>query len=420
MKSRKHSQINLENFPDSPYAHELARDHGPWPFGPALEAEYVGMHLERVRLRIKAWFALNLLLAVIFSFVLSRQYGLRDAETLLHIGVLVPICLVLAWLPWSRSYQRFYLPATRALVPIFNVLIAVFSARAISMGQNEQVANVALNMMAVFLISGLLYREASLAAGAMLVAFIIALFAFETAGADVVKCLLTVTLTAGISALVQHDVAKSHRKSFLEGALIGELAARDGLSGLMNRRTFDEHLLRVWQHALRDRRSVAVLLIDIDHFKAYNDSFGHQAGDVALRSVASVIEQYARRPLDLAARFGGEEFAVIYYDLAVTHVSDMAERIRVAIEGLSAAPESRTAPPHASSMPLRPITVSIGVGMVLPTMGRTPHGAVQLADEALYAAKNAGRNRVLVKGTEEYELLTTGTFATLRTSGKSS
>ena len=145
-------------------------------------------------------------------------------------------------------------------------------------------------------------------------------------------------------------------------------------------------------------------MIDIDHFKRFNDESGHQAGDLALRAVADVIAGLARRPLDIAARYGGEEFAIVLYDLAVEHVADIAERLRLGVQSLevndlrvAGGPEFR-------------VTVSVGVGVAAPTMGRTPQGAVQLADEALYEAKGAGRNRVVMKGTEIYGLLETGAF----------
>jgi diguanylate cyclase (GGDEF)-like protein len=141
-------------------------------------------------------------------------------------------------------------------------------------------------------------------------------------------------------------------------------------------------------------------MIDVDHFKRYNDSFGHQAGDVALRTVAGLIQEFARRPLDLAARYGGEEFAMVFYDLSPANVQDIAERLikRVQAERINVA------------KPELGLTISIGVGLISPGIGRSPQGAVQLADEALYDAKRAGRNRVVVKDAEDYRLLSTGIF----------
>jgi diguanylate cyclase (GGDEF)-like protein len=161
--------------------------------------------------------------------------------------------------------------------------------------------------------------------------------------------------------------------------------------------------LQVWQHALREQRQVAVLMIDIDHFKLYNDTHGHQAGDLVLRGVASAIQGFARRPLDMAARFGGEEFVVILYDLALPQVQ-LADGLRKAVEGLGIAVQ------QSGASTAYGVTVSVGVSIAVPTIGRTPQGALQLADEAMYEAKQAGRNRVVVKGTEAYALLQTGRF----------
>jgi diguanylate cyclase (GGDEF)-like protein len=236
----------------------------------------------------------------------------------------------------------------------------------------------------------------------MIVTFAIVALAAGLPHGLLLKSLVMLSLTSVIAALVYWDVEQSYRRNFLEDALISELVARDSLSGLMNRRAFDEHLLRVWQHAQRDQRLIAVLMIDIDYFKQYNDDFGHQDGDLALRSVAGVIQGFARRPLDLAARYGGEEFAVILYDLALPYVEDTAERLRESVQSLPGLK--------------RQVTVSVGVGVAAPIVGRTPQGAVQLADEALYEAKQAGRNQIVVKGTDAYLLLDTGAFTSRRNS----
>jgi diguanylate cyclase (GGDEF)-like protein len=238
----------------------------------------------------------------------------------------------------------------------------------------------------------------------MLIAFATAASVSSLAPAMFVKSMVIMTLTTGIAAIIYWDVEKSYRNNFLEAALIDELISRDALSGLMNRRAFDDHLRRVWQQALRDNRSIAIVMIDIDHFKAYNDEFGHQAGDLALRSIASIIQGFARRPFDIAARYGGEEFAIVLYDLALQRVADTAELLREAVQNRQKTHGVPGAAVH------REVTVSVGVAVVTPAIGRTPAGALQLADEALYEAKQSGRNRVVIKDSEAYQHLVTGTF----------
>jgi len=190
------------------------------------------------------------------------------------------------------------------------------------------------------------------------------------------------------------------RRTFLERGLIAEMAARDGLTGLKNRRAFDEHLTRTWQRALRDRRQLTLVMIDVDHFKKFNDRYGHQAGDEALQRIAAVVDSFARRPLDLAARYGGEELVLILFDLSRQHAEQLAELVRAGVQNLQVSHID-----HAPGV----ATISLGVAIVHPTLERSPEGAVQLADEALYAAKREGRNRVRIFESE-YQGLSTGIF----------
>jgi len=265
---------------------------------------------------------------------------------------------------------------------------------------------------------GLMYRAALLSAAGLILSFAVNIAAAGLLSMMALRSLAALALSAVISAIVAKDVERSMRRGFLEDALIAEMVSRDGLSGLMNRRALDEHLLRVWQQAQRDRRTLAVLMVDIDHFKAYNDTFGHQSGDAILRAVAQRLSGFARRPLDLAARYGGEEFVVLLYDLSPAHVADIAERLRASVQNLRL---SEVVVPHAGPSPdassqdgsaaaAAGVTVSIGLAVVTPALGRNPQGALQLADEALYEAKKAGRNRVVIKGSEDYRVLRTGHF----------
>jgi diguanylate cyclase (GGDEF)-like protein len=157
----------------------------------------------------------------------------------------------------------------------------------------------------------------------------------------------------------------------------------------------------MWQQGLRDRRSLALLLIDVDHFKAYNDRYGHQGGDEALRRVAQVVQGFARRPMDMAARYGGEEFVLALFDMSGEFVQELAEELRQSILALQI--------PHEDSPTAPFVTASIGISVVRPKIGRTPDGAVQLADESLYSAKRGGRNCVKLVDSD-YALFTTGSF----------
>jgi diguanylate cyclase (GGDEF)-like protein len=183
--------------------------------------------------------------------------------------------------------------------------------------------------------------------------------------------------------------------------MLAEAAMHDGLTGIPNRRRFDDHLQRVWAQSIRERKHIALLFADIDHFKLFNDRYGHQAGDEALKAVASVLTSFARRPLDLAARYGGEEFAIVLFDTGRDHAVRIAEEIMAAVRDLAV--------PHADSGAARVLTISIGIACVVPAAKRSWEGLVQLADQALYAAKDSGRNQARVQEAE-YEHMKTGYF----------
>lgn len=181
---------------------------------------------------------------------------------------------------------------------------------------------------------------------------------------------------------------------------------RDALTNIGNRRMFDVHIDRLWNQATRTRVPVALLLVDLDHFKAFNDHAGHQAGDHCLSRVANVIAQSARRPLDVAARYGGEEFVVLLFDVKRDRVEELCRELHANLAALKI--------PHPASSVGPYVTVSIGAACVEPQVGRHHDGLIQLADEALYAAKEGGRNRTVVMD-REYATLNTGAFRVPRT-----
>jgi diguanylate cyclase (GGDEF)-like protein len=210
-------------------------------------------------------------------------------------------------------------------------------------------------------------------------------------------------LVNGIGAISCYQLELAVRRSFLESKELSELnkelgvlAQLDGLTGLNNRRSYDTFIERIWSQCKRDHVSLTLLLIDLDHFKAFNDQYGHQAGDDALKAVAEVIKSSAKRPFDFAARYGGEEFVIALYGTpefyggaAATDASKaLAESLRNGICQLRI--------PHAKSSTSKFLTVSIGVAVILPEAERSLAGSVQMADEALYQAKEGGRNRVVV------------------------
>ena len=194
-------------------------------------------------------------------------------------------------------------------------------------------------------------------------------------------------LTATAHDITERKMAEqrlAEERSELQG-----LAFRDGLTGLFNRRHFDRELGFQWQQQARteSERSLAVIMVDVDAYKSYNDHYGHQGGDDCLRTIAQAIANLARRPADVMARYGGEEFALILKETGQQDALLVAERIRQGIEALQL--------PHAASG-AGIVTISVGVAARRPCEGGTASELVAAADRALYAAKKGGRNRTCV------------------------
>ena len=167
---------------------------------------------------------------------------------------------------------------------------------------------------------------------------------------------------------------------------IERLSMIDQLTNIPNRRSFDEQLRAEWNRAIREQSPISLLMFDIDKFKDYNDTYGHQQGDTVLQAVAKVITQLARRSSDFAARWGGEEFVMLLPGTPLADALDIAEKIRVNIENevIPCAGNSTTK-----------VTVSIGVHTQIPAQENLSGAFLSAADKALYAAKAAGRNKVM-------------------------
>ncbi|HEX5048125.1 MAG TPA: diguanylate cyclase [Gammaproteobacteria bacterium] len=395
------SRPSLAAFPNSPYAAELARGAASRSFSPAIEAEYVRAHLVTNRAFVRVAAVLGVLLPALR--VLEQLMIGAVNRPLELVGVIFAASAVLAVLAWSPLYSRVYLPVAQVLVPIRGVVAAVGVAQVAALGQLELLMLMPLMVLGPFFFLGLRFRAALFAVAVSVVAFMAAAVYFGLPAPIASRSIVVLLMTIAACAIAARHLEKWSRTSFLEGHLIAELAEHDTLTGLKNRRVFDEHLDRLWEQAVDDGRAMALLMIDIDHFKAYNDRYGHQAGDHTLRRVAQALQPFVSRPLDVLARYGGEEFAVIFYDIDIDQARDVAERMRGAVGELAIE--------HHGSSGIGMVTISVGVAAVEPSPGRRSRGALQLADQALYEAKVRGRNRVELLDDVAHRVLVTGVFA---------
>jgi diguanylate cyclase (GGDEF)-like protein len=387
--------------PSSPRTTELARGYGSRFFSPPLELAYARLRLAENRTLIRVAAALALLLAA----------GRGSQQILLHawtrgelglyaVALLISAVLVIvAFSPW---FERVYLRFAQVAVPIRNVAVAITVASTASRGHLESLMLLPLLVIGPFFVLGLRYRAA-------LVAVVLTGLAYVTAAAGVglalpliVQSIALLSLVAVACGFVAQHLERVSRRSFLESHVIAELATRDALTGVKNRRVFDQQLDELWHQAIAQSCVLGILLIDVDHFKSYNDRFGHQAGDHALQRVAATLQSLTTRPRDVLARYGGEEFAVLLYDVDAAEAETLAEHMRRAVRSMALDRRGSATPSS--------VTISVGVAIVEPSRERRPRGALQLADQALYRAKVGGRNRVEVLDQRAHEALETGVF----------
>jgi diguanylate cyclase (GGDEF)-like protein len=212
--------------------------------------------------------------------------------------------------------------------------------------------------------------------------------AFEVGASDyVTKPIHWAVLRQRVRRLIQ----QSHLYKELEAAnqKLRRLASLDGLTQVANRRLFDERFEKEWLRLAREQASLSLIMCDVDFFKAYNDTYGHQAGDECLQQVARAITESVRRPADLVARYGGEEFAVILPNTESAGAVLVAESIRKRVQALAIV--------HATSTASKYITLSLGVASVIPLPSSLSATLILAADKALYQAKASGRDAVVLR-----------------------
>jgi diguanylate cyclase (GGDEF)-like protein len=384
-------------------AAQQLRNGFPWlRFSAPLEQEFRVAYREQMRGQIRAnlWLALALMMAffAVGHWALSRD--LNSGLDLIRIGLVVPVLLIALGITYSRLYERAFPPLVQILAPLFGSSVVLESLLAAQHGVSVFAA-VVLVVIGIYLLVGMLFYAALRSALIVFVAYVIAAPLMNLPDEQSVYNFVVLMCTNIVGATVCYALEKVHRTNYLEARLLTEMASRDGLTSIYNRRMLDEHLDKVWQQGGRERVFVALLLVDIDYFKAYNDYYGHQAGDECLKHVAKTLSHCARRPLDFTARYGGEEFAIVLYDARREYVEELMRQIQASMEGLALK--------HPASPVNKQLTVSIGAAWVLPKAERSHFGFVQLADEALYEAKGTGRNRAVIMD-KEYEDLSTGSF----------
>ncbi len=355
------------------------------------DAELEHQFLLSYRAAARPWIRMSLVVALttVLGFAVIDHWLLVGAR-LVHpdvwrFGLQLPLVLIMMVLTGPRLYMRWYQPAIQAAAPLFGVGTVLMAVEATP----EQLPLVAARLLLAafyFYFMLALTFQAALRTNLLLIAAYAAAALLGAIAPAVAIYSLWVLLCANfIGGAGCYALEYANRVAFLERRRLAEVATHDGLTGLLNRAALEEQARSLWQHAQVARLPVSVLLIDIDHFKAYNDRYGHQAGDRCLQEVAATIRAAVRRrPLDVVARYGGEEIAAILVGGDRAEAGAAAERVLQAVTELGIA--------HSGSSTRPYVTVSIGVTTVEPGGNYSHEAAVRLADLALYASKERGRN----------------------------
>jgi diguanylate cyclase (GGDEF)-like protein len=358
-----------------------------------LEQQFRDAHLERNLPRARSATAIYLGLVVVVTAInlLGGLTSLADSVLqpiyILRIGVACPALLLILAATYHRGLRKRYQTIAATAVIVTGVSVMTISGLAAASGQPQFQMGDVLVVVYATLFLGLLFRVVVIVAVSLVLAFVAIGVVLGVAQQDLIFAASVLVATGLMVVLSAGRVERLARTSFVETQLLNDIAERDGLSGLYNRRMFDTLTRRLWQQAQRDAESIQVILVDIDHFKRFNDLYGHQAGDDCIKKVAQIIARAAKRPLDFCARYGGEEFALVLYAPSGADPGALPEQIRRDVMA--------QALPHADSDAASVITVSVGSAIAEPGTKRSLAGLIQTADEALYRAKQIGRNRVL-------------------------
>ena len=380
----KLESARLKNALDS-----MERGRRPWrpglnlAFEPALEHEFLKHHAMSVLVLQR--------LAVLISTLLYVIFLAHDALTLRHysdpliagtlLAFVVPVNVGLMIATFMREPWRHTLRIARIGALFHTVGMLLVSGLSASRGGEGLYEFLILQLVYDFFLLGLVWSEARILA-LLTVCTAPALMAILNQNPDdIFHYAFFVTATAVLGSIGCHLQERSQRAAWLRAQLLHQMSERDPLTELFNHRAFysrGDHLIR---HARREGRNVAVLGVDIDYFKRFNDVYGHLAGDECLRQVAQIVSEHARRPLDMAARLGGEEFAVFLYDINRSNALARAEDLRESVKALQIPGKVR-------------ITVSVGVATATPLDTITMESIIGQADVALYRAKHDQRDCV--------------------------
>jgi diguanylate cyclase (GGDEF)-like protein len=375
----------------------------PWLyFPPAIESRF---ERDTGWARCKFLIVVGLTCLFMFDLFLVRDYQMLPdvfpQAVVVRLLILTPLALAMfaALFFNPRPWLREAMEATMMVLVVCGILYLLMESR------SPLADHAFYSLLLIVLFSNLIQRVRFwYAVVSSIVAMVLAAAAVPhidtmpaATGLGAMMSLVTATVLSLIANYnLEHEQRRNylvalrdvlHREQLVElNKELSVISTVDAVTGLANRHRLERYLAALWETALESGRPVTMLMLDIDHFKRFNDHYGHQAGDQCLKKVADIIRAQLRAKEDLAVRYGGEEFIIVLPDAGLIDGIRIGERIRRTLEALRL--------PHLASPEPHAVTVSIGVSCGKPSASLSPHELIEAADVALYNAKNRGRNRI--------------------------
>jgi diguanylate cyclase (GGDEF)-like protein len=372
------------------------RIKGRWPWSLAFEGEAEAAFRRHFLLASRTWVRLSVVVALStvtgFAFIDHLVLGVtHPVPDYVRFGLQLPCVLVVLWATFSRGYEKWYGHVILFVAPLFGLGSIALTVYA-SPGTEALVgARLLLVTFFIYFMLGLRARQAFTINAFLVLAYAVVgwqhWLPYEVAAYGLFA-MITANMIGGAGSFA---LEQANRLAFREHRRLLHVATHDGLTGLMNRRALEDQLRALWQQAVATATPLSVLMIDLDHFKAYNDHYGHQAGDACLRRVAQAVA----RALDdvpgaLVARYGGEEMIAVLPGARLPEARDAALRVLESVRalGLEHAAVRQGVPGFAVGR----VSVSVGAAAHEPPLEGSSERVVRVADRALYTAKRQGRN----------------------------
>jgi diguanylate cyclase (GGDEF)-like protein len=370
------------------YSTQFALGFKSLSFVPELESDFRLHYLENNPGQLKR--ALPLAVVLTLLFIVSDYLRLpHDVFVRIEFprGVQLTTLLVMTALIFSNN-KSLLETGVIATLAIYGVTTAIILGIINASGEFSPISAQLLILAFCYFLSGLRFFHAVLAGLTVSLAYPASQVMFANPLPNLAFNCYMILVFNMLGLCGAYFIEYTSRENYLQRQLLSELALFDGLTGLLNRRAFGLDLEKVCRQARRDQVDIAVAMVDVDHFKEYNDYFGHMQGDHCLSNIASALRDSVKRPLDKAGRYGGEEFILLWYDCGVGDARRLGESTRLGVESLAI--------PHGPGATQRTVTISIGIATCKGAKIEDSGSLIRAADRALYQAKAAGRNKVIL------------------------